>query len=140
MLGLDTGLDVRAGAETRAREEDLTDVEALLRLRLTLDVPRLADLPRLTELPRLAEPPRLTELPRLAELPRLDLPPPPRPLFAKTGSTNSIRTKTTVIKTTLIFLNVNMVLLLSLAISPVQHPMAFEPACQTSPNYCYLKF
>ena len=79
MLGLDTDLDVRAGVETLAREEDLTDVEALLRVRLTLDDPRLAELPRLTELPR------------------LDLPPPPRPLFAKTGSAISIRTKTTAI-------------------------------------------
>ena len=85
MLGLDVGLDVRAGVETLAREEDRIDAEGLLLLRLTLDDPRLTDLPL------------LAKLLRLAELPRLDLPPPPRPLFAKTGSTNSIRTKTTAI-------------------------------------------
>jgi len=91
ILGLDTDLDVRAGVEIRAREDDLTDVEGLLRLRLIIDDPRLTDLPLLAELPR------LTELLRLAELPRLDLPPPPRPLLAKTGSAISIRTKTTAI-------------------------------------------
>jgi len=87
ILGLDAGLDVRAGLETLAREDDLIDAEGLLllRLRLTLDDPRLAELLR------------TAELLRLAELPRLDLPPPPRPLFAKTGSAISIRTKTTAI-------------------------------------------
>ena len=55
ILGRDTGLDVRAGVETLAREEDLTDVEVLLLVRLTLDDPLLAELLRPAELPRLAE-------------------------------------------------------------------------------------